>query len=191
MFDLSMPNVHLAMRAALTDDIPVIEPPAPYRLRFFRPGEEEAWSRIEMTAGEFPDVASGLKGFDAYFGADTLLLPGRMYFLADENDVPIATTTAWFAGETGQIHWVAVHADHQRKGLARPLLSAAMLRLRALGYETAALGTQPPSWVAIQLYLEFGFKPVYSENKDAMDGWRLVYEKLGREFSDTLCVSSV
>lgn len=188
MYDRSMPNVSLEMRAKLTGKIPEFTLPAPYRLRMYRAGEELDWSRVQTGAEEFASEEDALKrGFDVSFKPDALLLDGRMFFVVDENDRPVGTASAWFDGEGGMLHWVGIHADHQGKGLARPMIAAAVKRMQELGHKKAMLHTQPPSWVAIRLYMEFGFKPVWPKDERTMEGWKAVYEKLGKEFSKEEC----
>lgn len=191
MFDRSMPNVSLEMRADITKEIPLWEVPAPYGLRSYREGEGMEWSEIEYTAEEFPNAEDALKrGFNVSFKPDAMLIPGRMFFAVDENDKPVATASAWFYGDIGMLHWVAVHGDHQGKGLARPVISAALRRMQEIGYTKAMLHTQPMSWVAIRLYMEFGFRPVWTDDEHTLAGWKAVFEKLGKEFSREVCVEA-
>ncbi len=189
MFDRTMPGASLEMAMKLQKgSTPEILPRVPYGLRAYREGDELAWCDIETTAGEFERAEEAMaRGFKPYFKPDKDLLAERMFFIVDENDVPVATTTAWFDGKTALLHWVAVHGDHQGKGLARPVISAAMRAMERMGYEYALLHTQPESWVAIKLYLEFGFRPVWSDDEKTQIGWRAVYAKLGKEFSKEVC----
>jgi len=188
MYDRSMPNVSLEMRAKLTGGMPECELPAPYGIRTFRAGEEADWCRIATSAEEFDSEEEAMKrGFNGSFRPDYLLLDGRMFFVVDENDKPVGTTSAWFDGEGGMLHWVAIEAQHQGKGLARPMIAAAMKRMHEFGYEKAMLHTQPMSWVAIRLYLEFGFKPVWPKDEKTLAGWKAVYEKIGKEFCKEEC----
>lgn len=190
MYDRSMPNVSLEMRAELNREIPKFELSAPYGLRTYREGDEQHWSEIQCTAEEFPSVEDALRrGFNVSFKPDGLLLPGRMFFVADGNDVPVATASAWFYGGIGMLHWVAVHGQHQGRGLARPVIAQALRRMQEIGYTRAMLHTQPMSWVAIRLYLEFGFKPVWPEDEKTLEGWKAVYAKLGKEFSKEVCAN--
>ena len=191
MFDRTMPDVHLEMRLPRLGDIPAAALPEGFRIRAYRPCEETAWSEIETAAGEFAAVEGAMRGFDIYFRTDELLLPQRMLFAVDAHDRPVATATAWFHGDAGMLHWVAVHGAFQGRGLARPVIAAALGRLRDLGYTSVGLGTQPPSWVAIRLYLEFGFLPVRKDDPAVIAGWEAVYHKLGREFSSEKCVESL
>lgn len=188
MLDRTMPDASLEMRMMLQDEPRSFLPPAPYGLRTFREGEERTWCEIVATAGEFDDVEEAMKrGFAPHFKPDSALLPGRIFYVVDENDVPVASATAWFSGQTGQLHWVAVHADHQGMGLARPAISASLRALWRMGYKKAMLYTQPQSWVAIRLYQEFGFRPVWPKDEKTLNGWKAVYEKLGKEFTQKEC----
>lgn len=104
-----------------------------------------------------------------------------MLFLTD-GGAPFATATAWEAeAGVGQVHYVAIDAAHQGRGLSRPLTALALRRLRDLGYGRAMLTTQTWSWVAIGVYREFGFRPIPFGEDDAA-GWRIVSEKTGIPF---------
>ena len=185
-----MPVAPLTMRADLTGvRFPNHVLRAPYSIRNFRKGDDTAWCAIETTAGEFDNETDAMqRGFDESFRANESLLSDRMFFVVDEKDCPVATATAWFEGDAGLMHWVAVHADHQGKGLARPVIIAAMKRMQELGHTQVVLRTHPHSWVAIRLYLECGFKPVWDDAANVITGWKAVYEKLGKEFSKDVCI---
>lgn len=191
MYDTTMPCASLEMRTNLTGArYPECVPPAPYALRTYRNGDDLAWCAIETTAGEFANVQDAMaRGFNVYFRPDELLLEGRMVFAVDEKDMPVATATAWFDGGKGLLHWVAVHNEHQGRGLARPVIAAAMRSMQEKGYKQAVLHTQPQSWVAIRLYLEFGFRPVWKDDEKVIAGWEAVYRKLGKEFNGEECIA--
>lgn len=59
----------------------------------------------------------------------------------------------------GRLHWLAIHPDWQGRGLAKPLISAA-LTLLAQHHDSAYLMTQIERQAAIHLYQKFGFEPV-------------------------------
>ena len=154
--------------------------PERYGWRFYQPGDELFWARIETSAGEFKRPEEGLAGFERAFAAGGRL-EERMFFLTD-GGVPFATATAWHQSDTeGLLHWVSVDAAHQGQGLSKPVVSLAMQRLRKLGYRSAYLTTQTESWLAIRLYHRFGFRPVL-RSEEERGGWKVVSEKSGIDF---------
>ena len=182
MWDDSVKHISLAMRADSLENLPEFALPTEYGWRYYRPGDIQRWSEIELSAGEWSDVETGLMKFRKYYPTDDKL-DERMIFLTD-NGVPFATATAWFNEadpDEGQLHWVSMDAAHQGKGLSRPLVSLAMGRLRELGHRSATLTTQTQSWVAIKLYHRFGFRPMIRDESE-LEGWRIVSEKTGIDF---------
>ena len=182
MMDRSVPYIGLAMKADSLENLPVFEVPEGYGWRCFQPGDEMLWAEIETSAGEFPNVEEGLKGFRRYYPTDEGL-DERMFFLT-ENDVPFATATAWYDEEDpdmGRLHWVSVDALHQGRGLSKAIVSLAMQKMKELGCKSAYLTTQTNSWVAIKVYDKFGFRPFVREEKE-QEGWKIVSEKTGIDF---------
>ena len=186
MMDHALPWIGLTMRLDALDALPEYALPPQYGWRYFQPGDERHWARIETSAGEFGDTDAALAGFrlPRYFPTDDWL-DQRMLFLTD-GGVPFATATAWFGDDgpdapEGRLHWVGIDADHQRRGLSYPLVSLAMRRIRALGHASAYLTTQTSSWPAIKVYRAFGFAPMIREEKE-IEGWRIVSEKTGIDF---------
>ena len=182
MWDRTVKPISLAMRLDSLEDLPKFALPAEYGWRYYRPGDMRRWSEIELSAGEWSEVETGLAKFRQYYPTDDKL-DGRMIFLTD-NGVPFATATAWFGGADsaeGQLHWVSVDEAHQGRRLSLPLVSLAMHRLRELGHSVATLTTQTESWVAIKVYHRFGFRPVLRTGEE-LEGWRIVSEKTGIDF---------
>ncbi|MGN1005908.1 MAG: GNAT family N-acetyltransferase [Aristaeellaceae bacterium] len=180
MWDTSVEKVHLRMELDSLEQLPQHPLPEKYGFRFYCPGDEIHWARIETSAGEFSRIEDGLRRFERDF-PDKQPLPERMMFLTD-GGVPFATVTAWFEPDgAGLLHYVAIDAAHQGQGLSRALTGLGMNRLRALGHRSARLDTQTYSWVAIKVYHEFGFRPVI-HGEDERRGWRIVSEKTGIDF---------
>lgn len=180
MWDTSVEKVHLRMELDSLEQLPRHPLPERYGFRFYRPGDEMHWARIETSAGEFSRIEDGLRRFERDF-PDREPLPERMMFLTD-GGVPFATVTAWFEPDgAGLLHYVAIDAAHQSQGLSRALSGLGMNRLRALGHRSARLDTQTYSWVAIKVYHDFGFRPVI-RGADEERGWRIVSEKTGIDF---------
>ena len=133
MMDHSVPWIGLAMQRDTLDGLPDFALPPEYDWRYFQPGDEREWARVEISAGEFKDERSALTGFRKYYPTDEHL-DERMFFLTDAG-VPFATATAWFCDDgpdspQGRLHWVGVDAAHQRKGLSYPLVALAMAQMR-------------------------------------------------------------
>ena len=184
MWDLSVENIGLKMRAKPLRPADGFALSEKYDWRFYRPGDEHVWAEIETSAGEFRTPEEGLLAFQRYFPSEEELRR-RMIFLTDGGR-PFATATAWFGGEgepeqMGHLHWVSVDAAHQGLGLSKALVSLAMHRMRALGHRRAYLTTQTASWVAIKVYHRFGFRPEIASERE-LEGWKIVSEKTGIDF---------
>ncbi len=177
-----MRDIPLAMVRSDMDGWPVCAFPDGYFVRSFEPGDQAVWARIEAAVDGFSTEAAASAHFQQEFGEELDRLPGRLLFLEHDGAGPIGMTTAWdgtFAGvRQGRIHWVAIVPDHQGRGLAKPLLSAAMQRIAA-DFDRAYLTTETTSWRGINLYLGFGFEPVIDTALDR-EGWAIVEEILGR-----------
>lgn len=158
---MSKPREIFMIRPDL-DDIPQFELPQSFYIRHYHRGDEENWFRIYKAADHYNKIYSAM--FKEYFGADEVKLARRQFYICNEQDVAIATATAWYNndyhGESlGRIHWVAVHPDYQGLGLAKPLLSTVMNRLKELEHKRCYLRTLNVRTPAIRLYLSYGLKP--------------------------------
>ncbi len=173
----ALEHIPLVMVRDDLTDLPSHPPPAGYRLRYFRRGEERVWVEIQLSIGSFGALEKGLEYFEKEFGADLAGMEERCLFLETDAGEVVGTTTAWynpsFRGRNyGRIHWVAIRPEHQGKKLAKPLLAAALARLAEL-HDRAYLTTQTTSARAIRMYLDFGFEPFLASDRDAA-GWRLL-----------------
>lgn len=178
MWDHSIPNIGLSMRRDTLEDLPVFPLPAGYSLRLYQPGDEAHWARIECSAEEFETEEAALARFATTFREDPSALSQRMLLLLAPDGLPIGTTTAWFRDGAGLLHWVAITQEYQGKGLSKPLVAAALHRMRECGQQDAYLHTQAPSWVAIRVYLQLGFRPTPRRDANERKGWAMVQEKL-------------
>lgn len=159
------------------ENLPSYPLPAGYQIRAFRPGEEEVWAAIETAAGEFWSVEQARAHFAREFGAHLDEMQSRCLFLETTAGGPIGTTTAWYHAsfrgkDHGRIHWVGIHPDYQGRGLAKPLVGAALARL-AQAHRRAYLTTQTTSWIAIKVYLDCGFTPLPGTPRFE-DAWELI-----------------
>lgn len=172
--------VNVTMVRDNLEGFPACDLPAGYSFHMYRPGDEADFDRVWLEADTLGQVSEGL--FEEKFREHIEEVPRRMMFLSDESSRAVGTVTAWFnddfeGARWGVVHWVAVVESHQGRGLARPLLSRCLRRLKALGHEHAYLITQTVRLPAINLYLSFGFEPLVKTDDDRAD-WRKIHEAL-------------
>jgi GNAT superfamily N-acetyltransferase len=143
------------------DDLPAVNLTDGFSLRFHGPGDDTQWVRIQRLADQFNVITAEL--FFNQFGRDPAVWSQRIIYLVDDfNGQPVGTAAAWYGEEErwkswGRIHWVAVVPDYQGRGLSKPLLAAALRRLRELGHTRAYLTTSAQRPAAVHLYGRFGF----------------------------------
>ena len=170
---------HLELENSL-DAIPERPLPAGYHLEYYRDGDRDAWISIGMSAKEHASREAGLDAWRRYYAGREAELPGRMLFLVDPAGEKVGTATAYydvFGRDTsgdGWLHWVSLRRDAQGRGLSKPLIAAALRRLRELGYRRAKIPTQTTTWVAAKVYLDLGFRPTARSAEEARDGWRII-----------------
>ena len=151
-------NISVAMVRPTLAGVPEFAWPQSYGWRWYEPGDEAHWVAIHAAAEKFVTVTE--ETFWQNFGRETAVLTQRQLYLLDGNGQPVGTASAWWDNAVnGRVHWVAIHPDHQGKGLAKPLLTAVCQRLHQLGHQTARLGTGTGRIAALNLYLSFGFVP--------------------------------
>ena len=116
-------NVSVAMVRPTLNGVPDFALPEPYRWRWYEPGDEVHWLAIHAVADRFNRLME--ETFWRDFGRETAVLAQRQLYLLDGDGQPVGTASAWWDdATTGRVHWVAIHPDHQGKGLAKPLLTA-------------------------------------------------------------------
>lgn len=160
------------------ENLPSFSLPERYRFVFYRPGDRDAWIYIEQSAKEFSSFQQGVEAWNRYYGGreDTLL--ARMVFVENRKGEKVATATAYYDAAdpsgSGWLHWVAVRRDCQGKGLSKPLIYHTLGILRSLGYIHAKIPTQTTTWLAVKIYLDFGFLPIPKNAESSRDGWRII-----------------
>ena len=176
-----IPYFHLTMELADVASVQAPGIPAGFGISRYRPGAETDWARIERAAGEFPDEAKALAHFGSEFGAHSAQMQERCLFLHGPDGIAIGTATAWHGEHggsvIGRLHWVAIVPAFQRRGLSKPLVAAALALMRRW-HDRAYLTTQTTSWVAVKVYLDFGFTPVH-DRPDSREAWTLMARVLG------------
>ena len=175
--DRADPGVDLRMGCTSLDGVPACELPVGYTLRGYRDGDDVVWARIQGEADRFNVIDAGL--FRRQYGQALGALPDRMWFVEDADGEAVGTISNWWEhgpdhpNDRGRIHWVAVKPAHQRRGIARAMMSRA-LREMARHHEQAMLSTSSARPWALKLYLDFAFLPESSdlENEARLEAWR-------------------
>ncbi len=158
------------------EGVPQFDLPEPFRLRLYRPGDEQHWYRTHLRSD--PVNTYTPETFVRQFGTDAAELARRQYYLCDGPSDPIGTATAWFDKDgVGRVHWVLIVPEYQGRGLAKPMLSTVCNRLRELGHVRVRLGTDTRRLPAVSLYLKFGFVPRIESDEDRA-AWRAVAARL-------------
>ena len=159
------------------DDIPVMSLPEGFRFVLFQDGDEKNWVDIEVSSGEFLSFEEGMEAFNYYYGNCYEELKKRCIFIENAEGEKVATATAFYAdypiGDiSGYVHWVSVKKEYQGKGLSKPLVSKALLKMKELGHKGTFLHTQTHTWLAVKVYLDMGFVPIL--NKNDYLGWQII-----------------
>lgn len=132
---------------------------------YYEPGMAQDWIDVQRKAGEFSDQSDEevMDYFMDRFGNREEELAKRCFFLKDPvTGALIGTCMAWTAMKEGQVipilHWLAVDQDYAGKGYARVLITLVMEKFQEISpNEPVYLHTQPKSFAAIKLYMDFGF----------------------------------
>jgi len=151
------------------EEIPHHPLPEGYGLRWYVPGDEEIWVRIHLEADAYVESSPAL--FAEEFGGSTEELKARQCYLSDAAGRAFGTATAWMDEDYrglrwGVVHWLAITPGMQGRGLAKPLMTAVLTRMRELGEERAYLVTATVRVAAINLYRTFGFAPEVRSAED-------------------------
>lgn len=175
-----LPDVNVWMIHHQLRHAPTFALPPGYRMRFYHEGDTATWVAIQQAAE--PYFVPTAETFVSSMPGDAAYLATRVMFLVDPSGAAVGTITAWSGAllgyaAIGQIHWVALLPAVQGRGLAKPMLSAAVNQLLAQGYTNAVLETNTRRVAALNLYLQFGFAPQPQDDAER-DAWRRVAPQL-------------
>lgn len=79
---------------------------------------------------------------------------------------------------------VAVHPDHQGRGIARELCRRGLQRLDRVGAGTVRLEVRPDNAPAVKLYRDFGFA-VFGKTSDAQGDWLIMLRREANQIKGT------
>ena len=175
MLDQSIPYFELPMLRPAGLPVPPTPPRADgFFVKFYSPGDESHWARIEKSVGEFDTESAALSYCEKEFAPQPDLLRARMCFLCTPDGLPVATATAWEKHHSHLLHWVATVPAYQRRGLGRAAVLSALRRFP--DDAPVLLHTQTWSHDAILLYHSLGFRILRTEGfEPAMQVLKTVY----------------
>ncbi|KLV21919.1 GNAT family N-acetyltransferase [Niallia circulans] len=180
-----MKRIPLSMVIKDLSHIPQYPLPAEFRIRLFEKGDEHHWAFVEASVDEFESKEAALAHFYKEFGPYIDEMTNRCLFIENKKGEVIGTTTAWYGdlkgdGEiTGRIHWVGIVPAYQGQKLSKPLLSEAM-NILAKYHSKAYLTSQTTSYQAVNMYLNYGFKP-FIKAPSCHEAWSLLEDTLDRK----------
>ena len=177
--DKRIPYYELLLERDL-DSIPKFSLPDGFRFEFYQNGDRDEWIEIEKSAKEFESFEQGVEAWNRYYLGKEYELQTRMVFIADNFGEKVATATAFY-DVTGKdnsgaawLHWVAVKREYQGKGLSKPLISYVLSLMKSMGYTQAKIPTQTTTWLAVKIYLDFGFLPIPQNAEKSYMGWSII-----------------
>ncbi|MCF0258623.1 MAG: GNAT family N-acetyltransferase [Erysipelotrichaceae bacterium] len=137
--------------------------PSGYRLAENVLDYGSAWAELMFGHGMFFSLQEAREYWQKMESQDPELLKSHFYFAVDETGQLAAACGLWPGNHLGsqrmRLHYVAAAEPHQKKGLARCLVSHAVYIGRQEQKEPLYLSTQAQSWPAIVLYRQLGFVP--------------------------------
>jgi GNAT superfamily N-acetyltransferase len=172
------PDISLCMERDDLADLPEVVVPDGFHLSSYRSGYEAAWLEIHIDAdrrNRFDEET-----FRRQFGNDRRLLTARQIYLVTDSGEIIGTSTAWFSGDLGRVHWVAIRGTYQGLGLAKPLLAETCRRLAEFAHPRAYLTTSSSRIAALGLYLSFAFRPAPRSDSEE-SAWSTILERVTRD----------
>lgn len=183
----TMEHIRVIMINHNLNIIPFFKIPEGFSSRRFSGSEDnEIWAEIECSVGEFKTEKDALKRFYSEFNEYWSELKNRCFFIEDYKGNAVGTVMAWYNNfmreNYGRLHWVGIKPEYQGKKLGKPLVSLAMEHLKR-NHDRAYLTSQTTSYKAINMYLDFGFKP-YINNAESIKAWEILSDKLGRPLID-------
>jgi ribosomal protein S18 acetylase RimI-like enzyme len=166
---MSMEYKNVLMRCSKINEEAMTSLPDGFSFKLYEDGDEKLWADIEIAIGEFLYMTT--EQVEDYFRNEYFDNKDKLYerclFVLDANKNPVGTCIAWYDRKDNHyipsIHWIAVNPKIQANGIGRALLTETMKIFIKNGETPVYLHTQPWSYKAIKLYLDFGFYAMMNE----------------------------
>ena len=195
--DHTVPYTAVVMIRKNAENIPAYPLPEGYHFAVFTPEDEENWVRLQAEVTHVQSREQGRAIFREEFlqapeGVPCADCPGyektvqRMVLVKTASGELVGAAALWTGDTFGavwqRVHWVAVHPDHQGKGLAKSILARLLGLYGELGCDTPIyLTTQTKTYRAVRIYRQLGFAP-YTGEKPA--NWPFRSDIPGESFAE-------
>jgi len=155
------PQLRMVWPFATRRTCPPVSPAQGYSIRTYQPGDEKGFLDL-MSRSDFDPWDEAKLAYNL-----NKIIPEGWFFAADPSTRIVATAMCLhnYSGQlafTGDVGWVACHADHRGKSLGLALCSRVTQRFLEAGYTAIQLHTEYYRLAAIKIYLKLGFVPSIS-----------------------------
>ncbi len=180
--DAMAESVSICMVRRDLKKLPAADLPRGFHFRTFRRGDENVWAQVLTESGNFESFEAAAKRFTDEFSEHLDEMESRCFFVVhDDSGREVGTATAWynedFQGENyGRLHWVGLRPEFHGRGLGKAIVARATRRL-VESHAQAYLWTQSRRTKAVNIYLDFGFEPLFVSD---------TCEQAWRELADVL-----
>lgn len=195
MLDKSIPHIGVLMTKDNPSEYPKYDLSEGYSFCTYQKGYEKDWVELQVMLEQIDNIDEAKDYFKHEFLEFPDELSQKCVFVKDSNGDIVGTASIWRGNHFGEvlqrIHWVAVHPNHQGKGIAKALITKVLDIYNALGYKDFVyLTSQTWSYKAINIYLAFGFKPFLGDKPKNWSGtaeefgihrviaWKLIMDKI-------------
>lgn len=169
-----IPATQLVMTRLHLEDLPQVTPEPGYELRYYQPGDEDAWSRLMSECFGLPF------DFTTALASSPFFTPERVWFIECAGEM-VASACAWryplWGLQTGLIHQVAASPRHKGHRLGYLVSLASLHQFVREGIHHAVLQTDDHRLPAIATYLKLGFRPYLAGDGHA-ERWQQIFKAL-------------
>ena len=164
--DKTIPFKDIIMR---NDDPQLYTPVLPegFSLDTYREGDEYAWAKMEVYAGDFATEEKAVEYFQRIYLSKKDELMKRFVIIRNKDGEGVCSCIAWKTDRqqkpASALQWLVTAPGYEGLGLARAAAAETVNRYHRMGEKPVYLHTQPWSYKALWLYYQHGFKIVRND----------------------------
>ena len=168
--DKTIPFKDIIMR---NDNPQLYDPVLPegYTLDTYKDGDEYAWAKMEVYAGDFATEEKAVQYFRDIHLCKKDEVMKRFVAVRNKDGLCVSSCFAWKTNRKGEpaaaLQWLVTMPGYEGLGLARAAAAETVNRYYRMGEKPVYLHTQPWSYKALWLYYQHGFKIVRNDTFQA------------------------